>query len=168
MGGVAICLLNMYLSTPITQLKMDHSEGLDSSDMIQKYKNLFANIDCLSFFDAPIVRGSIYFYTYICNDDGFSKEELMDDQSVLDAASSCTGIEINYQNKHHRWIAKPPQSLIILEYATKYINIRNTSSLGNNGVNAELKWLDEQGQEVIIHLIRSQDDVNWKVTRYIN
>ena len=61
MGGAAICLLNIYPLTPITQLKMDHSEGLDSSDMIQKYKNLFANIDCLSFFDAPIVRGSIYF-----------------------------------------------------------------------------------------------------------
>jgi hypothetical protein len=136
--------------------------------MIQKYKNLFANIDCLSFFDAPIVRGSIYFYTYICNDDGFSKEELMDDQSVLDAASSCTGIEIKYQDKHHRWIAKLPQSLIILEYAVKYINISNTSSLGSIGVNAELKWFDEQDQEVIVHLSRNQDDINWQAARYIN
>lgn len=147
---------------------MDYPEVLDSSDMIQQYRNLFASIDCLSIFNADTVRGSIYFYTHTCKDNGLSEEELIDDQSVLDAASSCTGIEINYQNKHHRWIAKPPQSLIILEYATKYINIRNTSSLGNNGVNAELKWLDEQGQEVIIHLTRSQDDVNWKVTRYIN
>jgi len=167
-GGVAICLLNMYLSTPITQLKMDHSEGLDSSDLIQKYKNLFANIDCLSIFDAPILRGSIYFHTYICNDDGLSKEELIDDQSGLDAASCSTGIEIKYQDKHHRWIAKLPQSLMILEYATKYINVRNTSFLDNDGVNAELKWLDEQDQEVIIHLTMSQDNVNWKVTRYIN
>jgi hypothetical protein len=147
---------------------MDHPDGPNSSNMIQQYRDLFANIDCLSIFDAHIVKGSIYFYTYTCKDDGLSKEELIDDQSVLDTASSCTGIEINYQNKHHRWIAKPPQSLVILEYATKYINIRNTSSLGNNGVNAELKWLDEQDQEVIIHLTRSQDDVNWKVTRYIN
>lgn len=158
----------MYLLTPITQLKMDHSEGLDSSDLIQKYKNLFANIDCLSIFDAPILRGSIYFYTYICNDDGLSKEELIDDQSVLDAASSCTGIEIKYQDKHHRWIAKLPQSLIILEYATKYINISNTSSLGSIGVNAELKWFDEQDQEVIVHLSRNQDNINWQAARYIN
>ena len=147
---------------------MDHSEGLDSSDLIQKYKNLFANIDCLSIFDAPILRGSIYFYTYTRKDNGLSEEELIDDQSRLDAASSFTGIEINYQDKHHRWIAKLPQSLMILEYATKYINVRNTSFLDNDGVNAELKWLDEQDQEVIIHLTMSQDNVNWKVTRYIN
>lgn len=158
----------MYLLTPITQLKMDHSEGLDSSDLIQKYKNLFANIDCLSIFDAPILRGSIYFYTYTRKDNGLSEEELIDDQSGLDAASCSTGIEIKYQDKHHRWIAKLPQSLMILEYATKYINVRNTSFLDNDGVNAELKWLDEQDQEVIIHLTMSQDNVNWKVTRYID
>ena len=168
MGGVAICLLNMYLSTPITQLKMDHPDGPNSSDMIQQYRDLFANIDCLSIFNAHIVKGSIYFYTYTCKDNGLSEEELIDDQSRLDAASSFTGIEINYQDKHHRWIAKPPQSLLILEYATKYINIRNTSSLGNNGVNAELKWLDQQDQEVIVHLSRNQDNINWKVARYIN
>jgi hypothetical protein len=147
---------------------MDHSEGLDSSDLIQKYKNLFANIDCLSIFDAPILRGSIYFYTYTRKDNGLSKEELIDDQSVLDAASSCTGIEIKYQDKHHRWIAKLPQSLMILEYATKYINVRNTSFLDNDGVNAELKWFDEQDREVIVHLSRNQDNINWQAARYIN
>jgi len=147
---------------------MDRSEGLDSSDLIQKYKNLFANIDCLSIFDTPILRGSIYFYTYTRKDNGLSKEELIDDQSVLDAASSCTGIEIKYQDKHHRWIAKLPQSLMILEYATKYINVRNTSFLDNDGVNAELKWFDEQDREVIVHLSRNQDNINWQAARYIN
>ena len=136
--------------------------------MIQQYRNLFASIGCLSIFNAPIVKGSIYFYTYTRKDNGLSEEELIDDQSVLDAASSCTGIEIKYQDKHHRWIAKLPQSLIILEYATKYINISNTSSLGSIGVNAELKWFDEQDQEVIVHLSRNQDDINWQAARYIN
>jgi hypothetical protein len=147
---------------------MDHSEGPNSSNMIQQYRNLFVNIECLSVFKASIVKGSIYFYTNTCKDDGLSKEELIDDPSGLEAASSCTGIEINSQDKHHRWIAKLPQSLIILEYATTYLNFKNVSSPGNNGVNAELKWLDEQDQEIIIHLTRNQDDINWKVTRYIN
>jgi hypothetical protein len=147
---------------------MDHPEGPNSSNMIQQYRNLFVNIECLSVFKASIVKGSIYFYTNTCKDDGLSKEELIDDPSGLEAASSCTGIEINSQDKHHRWIAKLPQSLIILEYATTYLNFKNVSSPGNNGVNAELKWLDEQDQEIIIHLTRNQDDINWKVTRYIN
>jgi len=147
---------------------MDHPDGPNSSNMIQQYRDLFANIDCLSIFNTHTVKGSIYFYTYTCKDDGLSKEELIDDQSGLEAASSCTGIEIRYQDKHHRWIAKLPQSLIILEYAAKYIKIRNTSSLGNSGVNAELKWFDEQAQEVIVHLSRNQDDVNWQAARYIN
>jgi hypothetical protein len=147
---------------------MDHSEGFDSSDMIHQYRNIFASIDCLSIFNAHTVKGSIYFYTYTCKDNGLSEEELIDDQSGLEAASSCTGIEIKYQDKHHRWIAKPPQSLIILEYATKYINIRNTTSVGSNGVNAELKWFDEQAQEVIVHLSRNQDNINWQAARYIN
>ncbi len=147
---------------------MDHSEGFDSSDMIHQYRNIFASIDCLSIFNAHTVKGSIYFYTYTCKDNGLSEEELIDDQSGLEAASSCTGIEIKYQDKHHRWITKPPQSLIILEYATKYINIRNTTSVGSNGVNAELKWFDEQAQEVIVHLSRNQDNINWQAARYIN
>jgi len=147
---------------------MDYPEGLDSSNMIQQYKNLFADIDCLSIFKAPTIKGSIYFYTNTCKDDGLSKEELTDDPSGLEAASSCTGIEINYQDKHHRWIAKLPQSLIILEYATTYINARNTSSLGSNGVNAELRWFDEQDQEVIVHLSKNNSDINWRAVRYIN
>ena len=147
---------------------MDYSEGLNSSNMIQQYKNLFADIDCLSIFKAPITKGSIYFYTNTCKDDGLSKEELIDDPSGLETASSCTGIEINYQNKHHRWIAKLPQSLIILEYATTYLNFKNVSSLGNNGVNAELKWFDEQDQEVIVHLSKNNSDINWRAARYIN
>jgi len=147
---------------------MDQTEGLNSTNVVQEYKNLFADIDCLSVFKVSIVKGSIYFYTNTCKDDGLSKEELIDDPSGLEAASSCTGIEIKYQDKHHRWIAKLPQSLIILEYAVKYINISNTSSLGSIGVNAELKWFDEQDQEGIVHLSRNQDDINWQAARYIN
>ena len=147
---------------------MDQPEGLNSSNVVQQYKNLFADIDCLSIFKASTVKGSIYFYTNICKDDGLSQEELIDDPSGLEAASSCTGIEINSQDKHHRWIAKLPQSLIILEYATMYINARNISSLGSNGVNAELKWFDEQDQEVIVHLSKNNSDINWRAARYIN
>ena len=147
---------------------MDYPEDLDSSNMIQQYKNLFADIDCLSIFKAPIIKGGIYFCIYTCKDDGLSKEELIDDPSGLEAASSCTGIDINSQDKHHRWIANLPQSLIILEYATMYINARNISSLGSNGVNAELKWFDEQDQEVIVHLSKNNSDINWRAARYIN
>ena len=147
---------------------MDYPEGLDSSNVVQQYNNLFTDIDCLSLFKASTVKGSIYFYTNICKDDGLSQEELIDDPSGLEAASSCTGIEINSQDKHHRWIAKLPQSLIILEYATMYINARNISSLGSNGVNAELKWFDEQDQEVIVHLSKNNSDINWRAARYIN
>ena len=147
---------------------MDYVEGLDSSNVVQQYKNLFADIDCLSIFKAPIVKGSIYFCIYTCKDDGLSKEELIDDPSGLEAASSCTGIDINYQDKHHRWIAKLPQSLLILEYTTTYLNFKNVSSPGNNGVNAELKWFDEQDQEVIVHLSKNNSDINWRAARYIN
>ena len=147
---------------------MDQPEGLNSSNVVQQYKNLFADIDCLSIFKASTVKGSIYFYTNICKDDGLSQEELIDDPSGLEAASSCTGIEINSQDKHHRWIAKLPQSLLILEYATTYLNFKNTSSPGNNGVNAELKWFDEQDQEVIAHLLKNNSDINWRAARYIN
>ena len=147
---------------------MDQPEGLNSSNVVQQYKNLFADIDCLSIFKASTVKGSIYFYTNTCKDDGLSKEELTDDPSGLEAASSCTGIEINYQHKHHRWIANLPQSLIILEYAIMYINARNISSLGSNGVNAELKWFDAQDQEVIVHLSKNSSDINWRAARYIN
>jgi len=147
---------------------MDYPEGLDSSNMIQQYKNLFADIDCLSILKAPIIKGSIYFCIYTCKDDELSKEELTDDPSGLEAASSCTGIEINYQNKHHRWIAKLPQSLLILEYATTHLNFKNVSSPGNNGVNAELKWFDEQDQEVIVHLSKNNSDINWRAARYVN
>ena len=147
---------------------MDYPEGLDSSNMIQQYKNLFADIDCLSILKAPIIKGSIYFCIYTCKDDELSKEELTDDPSGLEAASSCTGIEINYQNKHHRWIAKLPQSLLILEYATTHLNFKNTSSLGNNGVDAELKWFDELDQEVIVHLSKNKFNINWHAARYIN
>jgi hypothetical protein len=58
--------------------------------------------------------------------------------------------------------------LIILEYATTYLNFKNVSSPGNNGVNAELRWFDEQEQEVIVHLLRNKDNINWQAARYIN
>ena len=147
---------------------MDYPEGLDSSNVVQQYKNLFADIDCLSIFKAPITKGSIYFCIYTCKDDGLSKEELIDDPSGLEAASSCTWIDINYQNKHHRWIAKLHQSMIILEYATTYLNFKNVSSPGNNGVNAELRWFDELDQEVIVHLSKNKFNINWQAARYIN
>ena len=147
---------------------MDQPEGHNSSNVVQQYKNLFADIDCLSIFKAPIVKGSIYFCIYTCKDGGLNKEELTDDPSGLEAAISCTGIDINYQDKHHRWIAKLPQSLLILEYATTYLNFKNVSSPGNNGVNAELKWFDEQDQEVIVHLSKNNSDINWRAARYIN
>ncbi len=147
---------------------MDYPEALDSSNMIQQYKNLFADIDCLSVFKASILKGSIYFCIYTCKEDGLSKEELTDDPSGMIAAISCTGIDINYKDKHHRWTAKLPQSLIILEYATTYLNFKNVSSPGNNGVNAELRWFDEQDQEVIVHLLRNKDNINWQAARYIN
>ena len=44
---------------------------------------------------------------------------------------------------------------------------QNSNALpGNIGVNAELKWRDENDLEAIIHLTQGKDSVAWQVTRY--
>jgi hypothetical protein len=35
------------------------------------------------------------------------------------------------------------------------------------GVNAEMKWRDDQDLESIIHLSQDKDSVDWQVTRYL-
>ena len=141
--------------------------GLQFSDAATDVnKQLLAMISSESLSRAPSIKGSIYFYLDAPGGDNLGKEELIDDPSALAAASETLDIEIRHENKHHRWDAQLPHALKILEFAAIYLRQRNDASSGNMGVNAELKWNDEQGLENIIHLTQGRDSVAWQVTRY--
>ena len=137
-----------------------------SEEMTAENKKLLAKIDSESILLAPEVKGSIYFYIDAHDAEHSSKEDLIDDPSALDPASNDLGIEIRKENKHHRWNAQIPQALKILKFAAIYLNQRESLSASIFGVNAELKWRDEQGLENIIHLSRNTDKNEWQVTRY--
>ena len=137
-----------------------------SEETIEGNKKLLAKIDSKSLLLAPAVMGSLYFYIDSHDAGNPSKEELIDDPSALDSASSILGIEIRNENKHHRWAAQAPQALKILEFATIYLKQKNHGSSSTFGANVELKWQDEQDQETIIHLSQSKDNAEWQVSRY--
>ena len=137
-----------------------------SEEMTEEDKEILAKIDSKSILKASIVKGSIYFYDIGLGDNNQSKEELIDDPAALAAAIKLLGIEIKYENKHHRWIAEISHALKILAFAATYLNRNSNASPGIYGINAELKWRDEKGFENIIHLTRSKDDTDWQVTRY--
>jgi len=137
-----------------------------SEEKTEENKKLLAKIDSESISLAPEVKGSIYFYIDAHDAEHSSKEDLIDDPSALDPASNDLGIEIRNENKHHRWNAQIPQALKILEFAAIYLNQRKSLSASIFGVNAELKWRDEQGLENIIHLSQNTDKTEWQVTRY--
>ena len=129
-------------------------------------KQLLAKIASESLSGAPSIKGSIYFYSYAPGGANPGKEELINDPSALAAASETLGIEIRHESKHHRWEAQLPHALKILEFAAIHLRRQNDASPGHIGVNAELKWNDEQGLENIIHLTQGRASVAWQVTRY--
>ena len=129
-------------------------------------KQLLAKISSESLSRAPSIKGSIYFYLDAPGGDNPGKEELINDPSALAAANETLDIEIRHENKHHRWDAQLPHALKILEFAAMHLRRHNDASPGPMGVNAELKWSDEQGFENIIHLAQGRDNVAWQVTRY--
>lgn len=128
---------------------------------------LLAKIDSKSIVKAPLISGSIYFYAAIRGDDGLGKEELINDPSALEAAAEILGVEIRYESKHHRWAAGLPQAFKILEFAAIHLRQSNNIASGNMGVNAEMKWRDDQDLESIIHLSQDKDSVDWQVTRFL-
>ena len=141
--------------------------GLQFSDAATDVnKQLLAKISSESLSRAPSIKGSIYFYSDTPCGDNSGKEELINDPSALAAASETLDIEIRHENKHHRWDAQLPHALKILEFAAMHLRRHNDASPGPMGVNAELKWSDEQGFENIIHLAQGRDNVAWQVTRY--
>ncbi len=60
-----------------------------------------------------------------------------------------------------------PQAFKILEFAAIHLRQSNDIASGNMGVNAEMKWRDDQDLESIIHLSQDKDSVDWQVTRYL-
>lgn len=141
--------------------------GLQFSDAATDVnKQLLAKISSESLSRASSIKGSIYFYSDTPCGDNPGKEELINDPSALAAASETLDIEIRHENKHHRWDAQLPHALKILEFAAIYLRRQNDASPGNVGVNAELKWEDEQGLENIIHLTQDRAGVAWHVARY--
>lgn len=129
-------------------------------------KQLLNKIDSESITRASSVKGSVYFYAVIPGENGIDKEELINDPTALDAAIKTLGIEIRHENKHHRWDAQLSHALKILEFAAMHLKQRNDASPGNTGINAELKWQDENDFENIIHLTQGKGKVDWQVTRY--
>ena len=129
-------------------------------------KELLAKVGSNSILKAPAIKGSIYFYINTCSDGLHSKEELIDDPTALGAAIEYLAIEINYENKHHRWVAQLPQALKILEFAAARLKLNNNSLPDNLGINAELKWRDEKDFENIIHLTQSKGNAEWQVSRF--
>ena len=141
--------------------------GINFSDEASEVnKRLLAKIDSESITRVLSVKGSIYFYAVIRGDDGICKEGLINDPTALDAAIKTLGIEIRHENKHHRWDAQLAHALKILEFAAMHLKQHNDTSPGNTGINAELKWQDENDFENIIHLTQDKDKVDWHVTRY--
>jgi len=138
-----------------------------SDEAAEANKQLLAKIDSNRISKASSIKGSIYFYKDIPSGDNFSKEELIHDPSALDAAINTLGIEIRHENKHHRWDAQLPHALKILEFAAMHLRQNSDALPGDTGVNAELKWQDENDLETIIHLTQGKDSVAWQVTRYV-
>jgi hypothetical protein len=153
----------MTSQRPDSSIQFDNDR---SKELSREHKKLLAKIESESILNAPMVKGSIYFYVNTHGDGDLNREELIDDPSALDPVSNELGIEIRYESKHHRWIAKPPQVLKILEYAATHLMQLNNQSSANFGINAELKWQGEQDLENIIHLTQSKGNPEWQVKRY--
>jgi hypothetical protein len=63
--------------------------------------------------------------------------------------------------------AQLPHALKILEFAAMHLRQSSDALPGDTGVNAELKWQDENDLETIIHLTQGKDSVAWQVARYV-
>lgn len=137
-----------------------------SEETVEENKELLARIDSKSILKASTIKGSIYFYNNTWDNNHQSKEELIDDPTALGVAIRDLGIEIKYENKHHRWVAQISQALKILAFAATHLSLNGNTSPTIHGINAELKWRDEKGFENIIHLTQSKDNTDWQVTRY--
>ena len=140
-------------------------------ETIEENKDLLDKIGSDSILKAPAIKGSIYFYINTCVDGQRIKEELIDDPTALDAAIKNLAIEnlsieINYENKHHRWVAQLPHALKVLEYAATRLKLSNNISPNGLGINAELKWRDEKDFENIIHLTQIKGNGEWQVSRF--
>lgn len=146
---------------PLTRFDIDRSD-----EFTRENKELLVKINSESILKAPTVKGSIYFYVDTHNADNPDREELIDDPSALESVSNELGIEIRHESMHHRWTAKTFQALKILEFAVIYLQEKSNQSAGNFGINAEIKWEGEQGQESIIHIIRISGNADWEVKRY--
>lgn len=133
---------------------------------LEEHKELLGKIDSDSILKAAAVKGSIYFYVSTRGDDNQSKEELVDNPGALDAAIKNLGIKIRYEDKHHRWIAKPADALKALTFAATYLRKSSNTTSEIYGINAELKWHDERDHENIIHLMQSNDNADWRMTRF--
>jgi hypothetical protein len=157
----SIVMKSQHRPDPFNKFDIDRSEG-----MTRENKELLAKINSESILKAPTVKGSIYFYIDTHGDGDSSKEELIDDPSALDPASNELGIEIRYENKHHRWIANMPQALKILEFVATHLKQKNNQFSVDFGINAELRWQDEKDIENIIHITQSKGNADWKVSRY--
>ena len=137
-----------------------------SQETIEENKELLAKIGSDSILKAPAIKGSIYFYINTYNNGNQSKEELIDDPTALDAAIKNLAIEIKHENKHHRWVAQLPYTLIILEFAAARLRLKNNILPDTYGINAELKWRGDKDFEHIIHLTQSKGEYGWQVSRF--
>jgi hypothetical protein len=161
-----------HFNHPLLAAMNDHPDAATqfgcrlSEEMTEEDKELLDKIDSESILNASIVKGSLYFYIIALGDKNQSKEELIDDPAALAATAKDLGIEINYENKHHRWIAQASHALKILAFAATHLSLNGNTSPTIHGINTELKWRDEKGFENIIHLTRSKDNTDWQVTRY--
>ena len=135
-------------------------------ETVEEHRELLTKIGSDSILKAPAIKGSIYFYINICGDGTQSKEELIDDPTALNAAIKNLAIEIKYENKHHRWVAQPPQALKILEFAAEYLSLNDNITPDNLGINAELRWRDEKDFENIIHLTQSKHNAEWQASQF--
>ena len=135
-------------------------------ETVEENRELLAKLGSDSILKAPAIKGSIYFYINICGDSTQNKEELIDDPTALNTAIEHIAIEIKYENKHHRWVSRLPQALKILEFAAEHLSLNNNISPDNLGINAELKWRDENDFGNIIHLTQSKDNTEWQVSRF--
>jgi hypothetical protein len=135
-------------------------------ETIEEKRELLAKIGSDSISEAAEVKGSIYFYTNTSASGHQSKEELIDDPLALDAAIKNLAIEITYEHKHHRWAAKLPHALKILEFAAARLRLNNNISPDNLCINAELRWRDGKDFENIIHLTQSKGNDEWQVSRF--
>ena len=133
---------------------------------VEEHRELLTKIGSDSILNSAAIKGSIYFYINIFGDGPQGKEELIDDPTALNAAIKNLAIEIKYENKHHRWVAQPPQALKILEFAAEYLSLNNNITPDNLGINAELRWRDEKDFENIIHLTQSKHNAEWQVSRF--